>query len=200
MTGSGTTEGNGIPATPDEVNRVWQHGMHEERLFHDRLNYFSVLETGLLSICGIMYNKEPSVGFFLPLTIVALLFTVLWLIIQTRHWTYCKHVNNRIRQIVPEYRVTLEGFARPGRPDGLSISKPLALAVPTLFASTWVAFLTWILIRAEVSTASPPTPTLTPERAVLLVLGVVLAWVVLRLRRVERMLRTAEKKRGGSQT
>ncbi len=200
MMDSATTERKEIPATPDEVNRVWQHGMHEERLFHDRLNYFSVLETGLLSICGIMYNKEPSVGFFLPLTIVALLFTVLWLIIQTRHWTYCQHVNNRIRQIVPEYRVTLEGFARPGRPDGLSISKPLALAVPALFAGTWVAFLTWILIRAEVSTALPPTPTLTPERAVLVVFGVVLVWVVLRLRRIERMLRTVGKKPDSPQT
>ena len=29
------------PLPPDEVNRLWQHGMHEERLFHDRLNYFS---------------------------------------------------------------------------------------------------------------------------------------------------------------
>jgi len=44
----------------DGINRLWQHGMHEERLFHDRLNYFSILETGLLSICLIMYNNDPS--------------------------------------------------------------------------------------------------------------------------------------------
>lgn len=36
--------------SPDQINRLWQHGMHEERLFHDRLNYFSFLETGLLTI------------------------------------------------------------------------------------------------------------------------------------------------------
>ena len=77
-----------LPDTPeaqppaDEVNRLWQHGMHEERLFHDRLNYFSFLETGLLSICAIMYNKEPAVGFFLPLTVVGLLF-MRW-VIETR--------------------------------------------------------------------------------------------------------------------
>ena len=59
------------PTTPpDEVNRLWQHGMHEERLFHDRLNYFSFLETGLLTLCVIMYNKEPSIGFFLPVAVV----------------------------------------------------------------------------------------------------------------------------------
>jgi hypothetical protein len=134
------------PPAADEVNRLWQHGMHEERLFHDRLNYFSFLEMGLLTICGIMYNKEPTVGFFVPIAVVGLLFTMLWLVIQLRHWTYCVHVNTRIKQLVPEYKATLESF--PGHRDGLSFSKPLALSVPVLFACTWVAFLVWILIRA----------------------------------------------------
>jgi hypothetical protein len=136
------------PPSADEINRLWQHGMHEERLFHDRLNYFSFLEMGLLTICGIMYNKEPAIGFFLPLAIVGLLFTVLWLVIQTRHWAYCEHLNARIRQLVPEYRATLDGLTGPHRRDGFSISKPLALAVPTLFAATWVAFFVWLIVRA----------------------------------------------------
>jgi hypothetical protein len=131
--------------TPDGVNRLWQHGMHEERLFHDRLNYFSFLETGLLTIYGIMYNKEPERGFFVPICVVGLAFTLLWLFIQRRHWTYCVHVNSRIKRLVPEYKATLEAF--PNGRDGLSISKPLALAVPVLFACTWIAFLVWILVR-----------------------------------------------------
>jgi len=175
------------PASADEINRLWQHGMHEERLFHDRLNYFSFLETGLLSICGIMYNKEPAVGFFLPLIVVALLFTLLWLVIQTRHWAYCVHVHDRMRELVPEYRTTIEGYARPGRPNGLSISKPLALSVPVLFACTWVVFLIWILIRSESHTQ--PETIVTPERVVIFILGGLLGWAHLRLRRVERAIR-----------
>jgi hypothetical protein len=173
------------PPSPDEVNRLWQHGMHEERLFHDRLNYFSFLETGLLTICGIMYNKEPTIGFFVPITIVGLLFTLLWLVIQRRHWTYCVHVNARIKQLVPEYRATLEAF--PGRRDGLSISKPLALSVPVLFACTWVAFLVWILIRA-------PAPTqvngeVSVERVGLAVLTVALVVLALWVWKLERRVR-----------
>jgi hypothetical protein len=175
------------PPSPDAVNRVWQHGMHEERLFHDRLNYFSFLETALLTICGIMYNKEPAVGFFVPLTVVGLLFTILWLVIQLRHWSYCVHVNERIKQLVPEYKATLEGFAGPGRPDGLSISKPLALAVPVLFALTWVAFLVWILIRAQAP--AQVNGEITAERVGLVVLALALAWTVYRLRRLERAVR-----------
>lgn len=171
------------PPSADEINRVWQHGMHEERLFHDRLNYFSFLETGLLTICGIMYNKEPAVGFFVPITVVGLAFTLLWLIIQRRHWKYCVHVNDRIKQLVPEYKATLEGFAGPGRPDGLSISKPLALAVPVLFAVTWVGFLAWVLFRTQAPVEV--SGEVTPERVLLAVLGAVVAWLVLRVRRLE---------------
>jgi hypothetical protein len=170
--------------SPDEVNRIWQHGMHEERLFHDRLNYFSFLETGLLTICGIMYNKEPAIGFFVPITVVGLLFTLLWLVIQRRHWGYCVHVNERIKQLVPEYKATLEGFAGPGHPDGLSISKPLALSVPVLFACTWVAFLAWMLLRDQ--TPRPMSGEITVERVGLVMLAVGFVWVAFRLWRLER--------------
>lgn len=135
---------------PDEVNRLWQHGMHEEQLFHARLNYFSAMQIGLLGVFAIMYNKDPALGVFVPLTAVALAFTVLWLLIQVRHWRYCVHVNARLKKLVPEYRRTLAGFAGPGRTDGLSISRPLAFAVPALFAATWVTFLAWVFVRGSV--------------------------------------------------
>ena len=67
------------PLHPDEVNRLWQHGMHEERLFHDRLNYFSAIQVGLLGVFAILYNKEPSPGVFAPLTAVGLTLALLWL-------------------------------------------------------------------------------------------------------------------------
>src|SRR3954447_1476335 len=91
------------PLHQDEINRLWQHGMHEERLFHDRLNYFSAVQAGLLGVFAILYNKEPSPWVFAPLTAVALAFALLWLRVQLRHWRYCVHVYARIRLAVPEY-------------------------------------------------------------------------------------------------
>jgi hypothetical protein len=122
--------------------------MHEERLFHDRLNYFSAIQVGLLGVFAILYHKEPSPGVFVPLTVVALAFALLWLRVQVRHWRYCVHVNERIKRAVPEYARTVAEFAAPGRTDGLSISRPLALAVPMLFAVTWVALFGWVAARA----------------------------------------------------
>jgi hypothetical protein len=123
--------------------------MHEEKLFYDRLNYFSAMQVGLLGVFAILYNKEPALGVFLPLTAVALAFTVLWLIVQVRHWRYCVHVHEQMKQAVPEYRRTLAGFAGPGRTDGLSIARPLTFAAPLLFAATWLALLTWMLVRSS---------------------------------------------------
>lgn len=133
---------------PDEVNRLWQHGMHEERLFHDRLNYFSAIEVGLLGVFAILYQKEPHPGLFAPLTAVALAFALLWFRVQIRHWRYCVHVNERIKRTVNEYAQTIAAYASPGKTDGLSISRPLAFAVPVLFAITWVALFGWVLARA----------------------------------------------------
>lgn len=135
------------PIAADEVNRLWQHGMHEERLFHDRLNYFTAMQVGFLGVFAILYNKAPELGVFIPITVVALAFTLLWAGIQARHWRYCIHVNDQIKKAVPEYRRTLAGLPGSGRKDGLSISRPLALAVPALFAITWLALLAWTLYR-----------------------------------------------------
>ena len=134
---------------PDEINRLWHHGLHEEKLFYDRLNYFSAIQVGLLGVFAILYHKESSYGVFVPLTAAALAFALLWLWVQVRHWRYCVHVNERIKQVVPEYARTVAAFAAPGRKDGLSISRPLAFAVPLLFAATWVALFGWVLARAN---------------------------------------------------
>lgn len=136
------------PLAADEVNRLWQHGMHEERLFHDRLNYFSAMQIGLLGVFAILYHKEPALGVFVPLTVVALAFTLLWLWVQVRHWRYCVHVHVQIKLSVPEYGRTVDAWAGPGRKDGISISRPLAFAVPLLFAATWVALFGWVVMRA----------------------------------------------------
>lgn len=133
------------------MNRLWQHGLHEERLFHDRLNYFSVVEIGLLSVFAILYNKDQPVGLLVPLTVAALFFTIFWLIIQYNHWRYSEWIHLRIRERVPEYRETVDTYfgERDSRNQitAFSFSKPLSLAAPALFALTWLAFFAWTVFK-----------------------------------------------------
>jgi hypothetical protein len=132
----------------DEINRLWQHGMHEERLFHDRLNYFSAVQVGLLGVFAILFHKEPSLGVFVPLTAVGIAIALLWLRVQVRHWRYCVHVHERMKRAMREYAGTIAGYSTPGIPDGLSIARPLAYSVPLLFAATWVALFVFVCLRA----------------------------------------------------
>jgi hypothetical protein len=113
----------------------------------DRMNFFSAMQVGLLGVFAILYNKEPSLGVFVPLIAVALAFTLLWLVVQVRHWRYCVHVHVLVRRAVPEYGRTVASFAGPRRSDGLSIARPLAFAAPLLFAAMWVAVLAWTFVR-----------------------------------------------------
>lgn len=117
-----------------------EHGLHEERLFYDRLNYFTAMQVSLLGVFAILFNKDPAIGIFLPLTGAALLFTLIWHVVQVRHWRYCVHVNAQLKKTVPEYRRTLSAYSGDKLKDGLSISWPLAFVVPALFAMMWLAF------------------------------------------------------------
>lgn len=136
------------PLDADAINRLWQHGLHEEKLFHDRLNYFSAIQVGLLGVFAILYNKEASLGVFVPLAAIGLAFALLWLRVQLRHWRYCKHVYARMKRAVREYAGTVATMGTPGLADGLSIARPLAVAVPVLFAMAWVALFGFVLLRA----------------------------------------------------
>lgn len=132
----------------DEINRLWQHGMHEERLFHDRLNYFSAVQVGLLGVFAILYNKEPATWVFVPLTAIALAFAMLWLRVQVRHWRYCVHVNERLRRLVDDYAETVATFDSNDGSGGLVIARPLAYLVPLLFAATWIILFSLVVVRA----------------------------------------------------
>jgi hypothetical protein len=135
----------------DELNRLWQHGLHEERLFHDRLNYFSVVEIGLLSTFAILYNKNRPFGLLIALSVAALAFTVFWLLLQYKHWRYNLFINLRLRKVLPEFRRTVDDHfgqnAEDKQTTGFSLSKPLLLAPPVLFALTWITFLIWVIVN-----------------------------------------------------
>jgi hypothetical protein len=135
----------------DELNRLWQHALHEERLFHDRLNYFSVVEIGLLSAFAILYNKDRPLGLLAALTGAALAFTIFWLLLQFKHLRYCIFIYSRLRELVPEYRRTVDTFFGQSATDNpttaFTFSKPLSLSAPVLFALTWIAFLIWVIVN-----------------------------------------------------
>jgi hypothetical protein len=180
--------------TPEEINRLWQHGLHEEKLFHDRLNYFSLLEMGLLTIYGVMYNKEPNVGFFLPLTVVALAFTLLWLVIQARHWQYWAHIVERQRRLIPEYRATVDEYTEVEWSRAFRVAKLLGVSIPAMFAVTWVAFFVWVIARPN--NVNPQAEVVSIERGLIGVLILVVGWLAYRVARLEGKVKELRRGKG----
>ena len=49
--------------TPDEISRLWEHGLHEDKIFNERLNFFLVFESVLIGVVASLYNAPTSKTF-----------------------------------------------------------------------------------------------------------------------------------------
>ncbi|MES1241418.1 MAG: hypothetical protein ABUT39_07350, partial [Acidobacteriota bacterium] len=43
-----------------QIDRLWQHGLHEDGIFNERLNFFLVFESVLLGVIGMLLDKETA--------------------------------------------------------------------------------------------------------------------------------------------
>ncbi|HEV7902641.1 MAG TPA: hypothetical protein VGO96_02280 [Pyrinomonadaceae bacterium] len=119
--------------------RTWEHGLHEDKLFNDRLNFFSFLESALLGIFGVLYSKQPSApkSFLYSLGGLGLASTLIWLFIQLRQMFYLKHLVSKSIKILPEFRETLDGFSKNKWWRRFSVTRLLAVFIPVLFFIVW---------------------------------------------------------------
>jgi len=132
----------------DQANRVFQHGLHEHNTFIQMGNYFLVAESlfvvayaGLLS--SIQSNTPvgtPQLNILLVARVLAFfgfLLTIVWIYVNQRQWQIFRHLQERARELVPEYRVTYE--TRPKR--RISATVLVAYFVPAPIGIMWLVFL-----------------------------------------------------------
>lgn len=126
--------------TDDQINRIWQHGLHEEGLFNNRLNFFLVLESILFFIVAAFINSGASRPFVLrSFTLFGLLITLVWAYVQARQRYVLKVLEQRIRDTAPEFRATDRELLRTRWP--ISNLTLLTYVVPGLFVLVWIALL-----------------------------------------------------------
>lgn len=182
------------PASPsppiherDEANRMWQHGLHEDTLFQHRLASFTLIESVLLGFISNLLGKSAADPFAWYVAVVALLFSVIWLFIQYRHWVYLAHVTKRIQQYAPEFKATLATFSNYWL-WRFDTPRLLALAIPTLFVVIWTALLGWMLLKPSEEIKN--TFGISFDRLLICVLTTLAIWFFLRLRKIEKLLLT----------
>lgn len=130
----------------DQIGRLWEHGMHEDTIFNDRLNFFLVFESVLLGVVGMLYSKQPPVMKAILITIVCLglFITIIWGYIQARQRSTLHRLIERLEEHLPEFRDTFEPLDQK-KWRRLSGTLLLTYFIPLLVALIWVVLLVLFL-------------------------------------------------------
>lgn len=127
---------------PEEINRLWQHGMHEDKMFNDRLNFFLIFESVLLGVVGSLYGKQPSAmkPILVVLAILGLALTIIWSFIQAKQRSTLKTLMRLLEDNLPEFKETWDEL-RTKKWRRVSGTWVLTYLIPFLVAVVWIALL-----------------------------------------------------------
>ena len=127
----------------DQINRLWEHRLHIDNLFYERLSFFLVFESVLLGVVGVLYSR-PNPVILVPkvISILGFIITIIWVYVQARHKHIFNVVSTRAKEIMPEYRITLERIDQKRWP--LSATWLLAYVVPILVVVVWIILLLFL--------------------------------------------------------
>jgi hypothetical protein len=131
---------------PEERERLFTHGLHEENIFYNRLNVFLVCESLLFAavVSALSGESRPERPVLALMCVVGVLVSLLWWVAQANKLALYKTLVARARRELDEFRDTLETNQREGWKGVLqncSGSTMLAHAFPVLFTAAWSVLL-----------------------------------------------------------
>lgn len=133
------------PLSEEAMTRILMHGMHEETMFYNRINFFMLIEallfTSLVSANGLV-RQNADVARICAL--VGLLVSLIWGLVQVSKGRRVKAMGERLRRVVPDFSASL---ALPVKLHGLELpaTRILAWVPPTICGLGW---LTLLVLRA----------------------------------------------------
>lgn len=127
--------------TPEERDRLWQHALHEDTRFNERLNFFVTLQSVLLALAALVISSNPSGGQTLlrALGVAGLLTCAISWYVQVKHVHIVALLTARCREVMPEFQETCDRLEAQ-RWRGISSKKLLAHFLPVAFAVAWLVF------------------------------------------------------------
>ncbi len=129
----------------DQINRVWEHKLHVEDIFYNRLNFFLVFESIFLSsVVSAAFTKLPSGKIVLIiLTSLGLVITFLWGYAQARQKYILDDLRAHLEVIAPEYDATHKRRDQVIWP--LSSMSLLTYLIPPLIGLVWITLLVFVV-------------------------------------------------------
>ena len=124
----------------DQLNRLSEHGLHEDVMFHNRLNFFLVFESVLLGVVGLLESRStPAKPVLISITCLGFILTIIWGYVQARHKYIYDSLRAFQREVIPEYRLTLERREQVKWPISSILLE--TYVVPILIVLIWIVLL-----------------------------------------------------------
>jgi hypothetical protein len=123
-----------------QTYNLFEHILHEDTVFNERLNFFLVFESVIIGIVGVLYQKStPSMLIIRTLIVLAIVLTGIWGYVQARQKYIIDRLAARSLKTMPEYKSIVEERNKAWWPVGnLWV---LAYVVPIVVAFLWVTLL-----------------------------------------------------------
>ena len=141
----------------NEQDRLFSHGLHEDTIFNDRLNFFLVFESVLFATFATVYASERTVpDAALPiLAAIGFAMTVMWVYVQRHQHIMLDVLVYRAEQHVLEYAET-RALVKSRRRWNLSAGALLTYAIPATVLLVWVVLFWAGFTRERSSLKMPP--------------------------------------------
>jgi len=130
----------------EQRERLWQHGLNEDKNFNDRLNFFllfqSFLVAGVLTLYQATFLSPGSQAvtygrsLIIKVSIIGILISIIWMYVQVRQGFQLKILTKRIRECAPEFNVTV-GRRNVGVFGRLHATTLLSCYIPALVIALW---------------------------------------------------------------
>ena len=128
----------GAPMSDEQKRRLWEHALHEDEQYNDRLNFFLIFESVLLGVMGAVFTRaDASRPVLIAIALLGVIITLVWINIQAFHHFYVNSFNPRL-ETFEEFQKTLE-YSRLWWPDwGRQL---LSFGVPIAVTGIWIVVL-----------------------------------------------------------
>jgi hypothetical protein len=132
---------------PDQCERLFAHGLHEENVFYNRLNFFMVCESLLFAgaVSGLIVEEKSTWSLIIFICVLGVFVSLLWWFAQVNKLVLLKILEDRLMDTFPEIRVSIEAANRKRRLHVWSASAILAHALPAVFLLAWLYLLCHVL-------------------------------------------------------
>ncbi len=134
----------GLDGDGPACERIWQHALHEENVFNDRLNFFLLAEAMLLVFYATTMG-DVSIPTLEVIAALGILLTAFWILINVRQASDLRQAVARMKQCLPDYAHYIDASKSRERLRGSALPV-LCYWVPLVVGAIWLALLVELLV------------------------------------------------------